>query len=285
MAILEPVSSEPHPSAETSGALDRAGLRTFMRMVLDQPGGEALLRRAAEDPLVHDLFSRHGLMRSSITAKARAALGTISPALERHGGEAELLNVDNGHAIVRVAGACNGCSMASTTLPALIHDALVGHNGSGVAEITSVEIVTDSTVRSGNTLTAMGVERAATLGWARGPDQHSVGYGARQLLTLTNATGDSRSFVLANTSGQMAVFDNQCPEHPSGLGADPASDAIMCKSHKCRYDPTTGIGLPADETTRLTTATALVRHPTRLDGGHLWVHAFDSPDHTPLDDA
>ena len=40
----------------------------------------------------------------------------INPAVARHGGKVELLDVQDGVAVVRMLGGCQGCGMASVTL-------------------------------------------------------------------------------------------------------------------------------------------------------------------------
>ncbi len=49
--------------------------------------------------------------------KVEAVLGNIRPALQRDGGDVELVEVnDQGVVKVRLKGACGGCPMASMTL-------------------------------------------------------------------------------------------------------------------------------------------------------------------------
>ncbi len=48
--------------------------------------------------------------------KVEQALGTIRPALQRDGGDVEIVEVSDGIVKVRLAGACGGCPMATMTL-------------------------------------------------------------------------------------------------------------------------------------------------------------------------
>ncbi len=48
--------------------------------------------------------------------KVRAILDEIRPALQKDGGDVELVDIDNGVVKVRLQGACAGCPMSQMTL-------------------------------------------------------------------------------------------------------------------------------------------------------------------------
>lgn len=48
--------------------------------------------------------------------KVEAALDKIRPALQADGGDAELVDIQDGVATVRLTGACSGCPMSTITL-------------------------------------------------------------------------------------------------------------------------------------------------------------------------
>jgi Fe-S cluster biogenesis protein NfuA len=48
--------------------------------------------------------------------KVEAVLNKIRPALQRDGGDVELVDVENGTVRVRLQGACAGCPMSQMTL-------------------------------------------------------------------------------------------------------------------------------------------------------------------------
>jgi Fe-S cluster biogenesis protein NfuA len=71
--------------------------------------------------------------------KVEAALAQVRPALQRDGGDVELVEVtEDGVVKVRLQGACQGCPMAQMTLQMGIERVLKGM----VPEIKSVEAVT-----------------------------------------------------------------------------------------------------------------------------------------------
>jgi NifU-like protein len=60
-----------------------------------------------------------------------AALAELRPALRAHGGDCELVEVDGNRVVVRLAGACVGCQLASATLGG-IQDRLARSLGPGL---------------------------------------------------------------------------------------------------------------------------------------------------------
>lgn len=48
--------------------------------------------------------------------KVEAVLAKVKPALQNHGGDVELVGIDDGVVSVRLKGACGGCPMATMTI-------------------------------------------------------------------------------------------------------------------------------------------------------------------------
>jgi Fe/S biogenesis protein NfuA len=63
----------------------------------------------------------------------------VNPTIAAHGGQAELVGVEQGTAYLRLGGGCQGCGMATVTLSQGIERAII----QAVPEITSVVDVTD----------------------------------------------------------------------------------------------------------------------------------------------
>jgi Fe/S biogenesis protein NfuA len=63
----------------------------------------------------------------------------VNPSIAAHGGQAELVAVEDGTAYLRLSGGCQGCAMASVTLTQGIKVAITD----SVPEITDVVDVTD----------------------------------------------------------------------------------------------------------------------------------------------
>jgi Fe-S cluster biogenesis protein NfuA/nitrite reductase/ring-hydroxylating ferredoxin subunit len=80
--------------------------------------------RLSEDGVVASLMLIHGLYPVELETRVRAALDGIRPYMESHGGNVELLGIDDGVARLRLEGSCNGCSASQATLELAIERAL-----------------------------------------------------------------------------------------------------------------------------------------------------------------
>ena len=69
--------------------------------------------------------------------KVQQAIDKIRPALQRDGGDVELVDVKEGIVTVRLTGACRGCPMSQMTLKMGIEKLLKKH----IPEVVSVESV------------------------------------------------------------------------------------------------------------------------------------------------
>jgi Fe-S cluster biogenesis protein NfuA/nitrite reductase/ring-hydroxylating ferredoxin subunit len=86
--------------------------------------GEAEVVTLADDELVSHLLLLHGLHPVSQEDRVRGALESVRPYLESHGGDVELLAVEEGVARLRLHGSCSGCPSSTMTLKLAIEDAI-----------------------------------------------------------------------------------------------------------------------------------------------------------------
>jgi Fe-S cluster biogenesis protein NfuA len=92
--------------------------------------GEALARLLAgadpvEDELVSHLLLVHDLHPVDVETRVRRALDDVRPYLGSHGGDVELLGVEDGVARVRLGGTCDGCPSSAVTLQNAIETAIL----------------------------------------------------------------------------------------------------------------------------------------------------------------
>lgn len=81
-------------------------------------------RRALDDPVISNLFLLYDLAVVDERGRAEAALASVRPLARAHGGEIELVDVDEGVVSVRLHGACHGCPSSTATLRGGIERAL-----------------------------------------------------------------------------------------------------------------------------------------------------------------
>jgi Fe-S cluster biogenesis protein NfuA len=125
-ALLEAVEGLPDPAArETAMELVQALLDVYgeglARIVA---AGNGLVDELARDELVSHLLLLHGLHPVPLEVRVREALDEVRPYLATHGGDVELLGIDDGVARLRLKGSCSGCPSSALTLKHAVEEAI-----------------------------------------------------------------------------------------------------------------------------------------------------------------
>ena len=102
-----------------------AGLERILG-ILEDAGDPALPIRDAllDDGIVASLLLIHGLYPISLEERVMQALDSMRPFLASHGGNVELVSVEEGVARLRLQGSCNGCPSSAATLENALKEAL-----------------------------------------------------------------------------------------------------------------------------------------------------------------
>jgi Fe-S cluster biogenesis protein NfuA len=80
--------------------------------------------RFDEDELVSHLLLLHDLHPVDVEARVAGALDEVRPYLGSHGGDVELLGIEDGVVHVRLDGSCHGCPSSTATLTNAIEGAI-----------------------------------------------------------------------------------------------------------------------------------------------------------------
>jgi Fe-S cluster biogenesis protein NfuA/nitrite reductase/ring-hydroxylating ferredoxin subunit len=78
----------------------------------------------AEDPVIAKMLLVHGLHPAPLEERVLAALDRVRPYLASHGGDVELLGLEDDVAQLLLKGSCNGCAASASTLELAIERAL-----------------------------------------------------------------------------------------------------------------------------------------------------------------
>jgi Fe-S cluster biogenesis protein NfuA len=100
----------------------------FSRTVeLAREHAPGLLDELVHDELVASLLLVQGLHPESVETRVEAALVSVRPFLAQHGGDVELLGLDEerGAVKLRLLGSCDGCPSSSSTLRGAVEVAIV----------------------------------------------------------------------------------------------------------------------------------------------------------------
>jgi Fe-S cluster biogenesis protein NfuA len=84
----------------------------------------ALADALGGDELVAHLLLLHGLHPVPLEARVRGALDEVRPYLETHGGNVELLGIDEGVVRLQLQGSCSGCPSSAVTLKHAVEEAI-----------------------------------------------------------------------------------------------------------------------------------------------------------------
>jgi len=102
-----------------------AGLEKIFGALADhgEAGGQ-IAAGLAEDPEVASLMLIHDLHPVALETRVIEALEKVRPYMESHGGNVELLSLEDGVARIRLQGSCSDCKASSATLELAIKQAL-----------------------------------------------------------------------------------------------------------------------------------------------------------------
>ena len=131
--LSDRVEAMPDPEArETAQELVAAVLEMHgaglarIGEVLDEAGaaGEEAKRKLLADGVVASLLLIHDLYPVSLEQRVREALEEVRPYMDSHGGDVELLGVEDGVVRLGLKGSCDGCPASASTLELAIKEAL-----------------------------------------------------------------------------------------------------------------------------------------------------------------
>lgn len=102
-----------------------AGLDRILGVVADAGEAGLPIRDALlDDGIVASLLLIHGLFPVPLEERVIEALDSVRPFLASHGGNVELLSVQDGIARLQLQGSCNGCPSSAATLDHALREAI-----------------------------------------------------------------------------------------------------------------------------------------------------------------
>jgi Fe-S cluster biogenesis protein NfuA len=117
--------------------LHGAGLERLLEHVAEAgEAGERILDACTADGVVAGLLLLHGLHPLDLESRVRQALEGVRPYLRSHGGNVELLGVDDGIVRLRLEGSCHSCPSSAVTMKQTIEQAIYGT----APEVSAIEV-------------------------------------------------------------------------------------------------------------------------------------------------
>lgn len=267
--IVEAMSEHPDESVREAVAelveglrwIHAEGLARLVDLLAKEP---ALFRAALDDPHVSNLLLLHDLVIVDERDRAAAAIESVRPFMRDHGGEVELMAVEEGVVRVRLLGACHGCPSSSATLRLGIERALAER----LPGFRSLEVEDgpgdrrpaldgpdrrDERTRRGEpvafvpvaTLTALEEKsrrtRSSEDGTPAGPREAAIGPLDDVAEGLHGFLAGDYPILIAGSGGRIRAYQNTCPGSLLPLHLGRVEDgAVVCPWHGCRFDLFTG---------------------------------------------
>jgi Fe-S cluster biogenesis protein NfuA len=131
--LIDQIQQQPNPAArvllhecvQSLLALYGNGLtRIFGRIQDAGAGGHDILQQLLEDPAVSGLLLIHGLHPIPMETRLRQALEKVRPYMQSHGGNIELLSLQDDVAHVKLEGTCKSCPSSAITLELAVRRAV-----------------------------------------------------------------------------------------------------------------------------------------------------------------
>lgn len=226
---------------EAVEAFHKAGLVQIVRAMKAHPAARDVLMALVDDSAVYALLSLHGIIKADVRTRVAQVIERLRAYTQSHGGDVELVDLRDDTVLVRLSGACNGCSMSAVTLRNGVEDALREH----VPEITKVEVVPNDP--SPEIMPLVSLKRSGRdAGWIAGPSVTSLPDGTPVRMELA----DGNSLVIIRLDSHIQAFRNECAHLGlpiDGGTIDRESRTITCPWHGFRFDCLSGECLTAPQ--------------------------------------
>ena len=193
-------------------------------------GGEAgdeLRERLTSDGVVASLMLIHGLYPVDIEQRVIEALDGVRPYMESHGGDVELLGIEQGVARIRLEGSCEGCPASASTLELAIKSALeeAAPDLEGLVVEGAVGVVAPQPEPGGLELPVIQAAPAAAGGPPSWFDlEGAAGIGESEVRSL-DVTGTR--LAVARVEGGLLAFLDRCPACGSPISAGELAAGVL----------------------------------------------------------
>jgi Fe-S cluster biogenesis protein NfuA/nitrite reductase/ring-hydroxylating ferredoxin subunit len=227
-ALLDQVESLPDAvGRQTAGELVSALVELYgegLARIMDRTNGAA--DGLLDDELVAHLLLLHDLHPVPVEDRVRGALAEVRPYLESHGGDVELVSIEEGVVRLRLEGSCSGCPSSTMTLKLAIEDAI--HKAAPDVE----EIVAEGAVPEAAPplLQIQVAGQKPVEGWVEaGSLAGLVGAEVRSI--------EGEDVLFARIGESRYAYRTGCPACGSSLGGDSLEGSeFRCPSCGNRYD-------------------------------------------------
>ncbi len=194
-------------------------------------------QRLLADPAVAGVLLIHDMYPVSLEERVVQALDSVRPYMESHGGNVELLGVEDGVARLKLEGSCHGCAASASTLELAIKKALDETAPDLLDVVVEGE---DEPPTHGPPIPGTELPMAGKVGgWAEVDGLGTLADGA-----ITTVFAGDTEVMVANVDGTLLAYRNACAACGDSLaGAGLTEGILACSSCSATFDlPKAGRG-------------------------------------------
>jgi Fe-S cluster biogenesis protein NfuA/nitrite reductase/ring-hydroxylating ferredoxin subunit len=218
-------------SMEAVLTLHSSGLQHIFDLI-NQTDGSAddVKKNLLADDFIKGLLVMHGLHPDDLETRLYKALDKIKPYMDSHGGNVDVLSIENGVATLELQGHCDGCPSSATTLELGIKQAieeecpdLIDLEVKGVADnplANEIRRINQSSAKSNDV-------SAEKPGWKVVPGITSLANGDK-----TSVEIDGTPLIVCKIDNKFYAYRNECP----GCGMTFDSGELEGKYLKCKLN-------------------------------------------------
>jgi Fe-S cluster biogenesis protein NfuA/nitrite reductase/ring-hydroxylating ferredoxin subunit len=200
------------------------GLKRILQVVSeDGPEGRKVFRDLIRDDVVKGLLLIHDLHPLNLEDRLLEALDKVRPYLKSHGGNVELISLENDVARLRLQGTCQSCASSSVTLELAIRHAIE----QACPDLVHFEVEGVTQDKSA----ASQVSRRAVTDWTVVKTAHQLEEGAWMPVRI----GDVR-LVVCKVNDTLYAYRNRCPACNMPLDTGSFEGGFLSCALNHRYD-------------------------------------------------
>ncbi len=223
-----------------------AGLERIVEALAEPDASVAGVRQLLmEDGVVASLMLIHGLYPVDLETRVHEALESVRPYMESHGGDVELVAVEDGVARLRLVGHCKGCPASEATLELAIKKAL--EETAPDLDGLEVEGVREPAAATNGGGFELPVIQSVTAGAP--PDWTELEATAPPAGTTAPMSVGGADLLVANVGGTLLAYRNACGWCQARLDAAPMTPGgtLTCPSCERRFELRRAGRSPDDE--------------------------------------
>ena len=286
--LIAALEDNPSPEVRDQVAELLQGVDRLHRAALHRLTGllihHELLEHACDDPIIAAVLDIYDLLPLDPSEAVARALTAVTPYLQSHGGDVDVLSVRDGVVRLRLRGACHGCSGSAVTLKRGVETALrEGFPGFVAMEVEDSAPAAPPVRPAGVAMSAPGSSLVPLTKLSElrvplpeAPIWTELGADGELADESLAAPGDA-SVLLCRTAGELYAYRNGCGESPMPLHTGRLEGGrIVCSWHReCSYGAADGRGYGS------AAGQQLVMYPVAVEGGGVRV-ALNKPRSAPL---